>query len=130
MVYNEKKNSACTDNPYKDAVNKSFNDILMEAKQWFDYGRYDDQLLAIHSNYSLHDHKRFFPFTPMAQCTDIQCVGGECSDDDSKIICGIKQLSALDDCVIYSIGGNNEWQFEEDVSAKGFSIYAALLYIM
>ena len=53
----------------------------------------------------------------MTKCSDVSCVGGKCSEDDSKIICGIQQLKQ-NGCVIYSIGGNNEWQFELELLQK------------
>ena len=44
-------------------------------------------------------------------------MGGPCGSDTSKIVCGMKELthrtSANDEkCIVYSIGGNNQWQFE------------------
>jgi len=47
----------------------------------------------------------------------VECIGGECRFDTSKITCGA--ASALEaPCVVYSVGGNNQWQFEMDVLAK------------
>jgi hypothetical protein len=82
--------------------------------------------------YRKHDHQRFFPFAEMAKCKSPTCVGGACRKDDSKIVCGMEELqkqqteSTKKDkdtnntttpppCVVYSIGGNNEWQFELDL---------------
>jgi hypothetical protein len=61
-------------------------------------------------------HRRFFPFFPRAPCAALNCIGGECREDESKIMCGADALK--DGCVIYSIGGNNWWQFEEDLLQK------------
>ena len=70
-----------------------------------------------------HTHDRFFPFEPMATCRDLQEVGRDPKtkqgefDDDSKMICGMSddEVFQQEGCIIYSIGGNNEWQFEEDL---------------
>jgi hypothetical protein len=51
----------------------------------------------------------------MASCKDLQCIGGACSEDRSKIACGMDHLSRLDKCVVYSIGSNNFWEFEQDI---------------
>ena len=116
--YDTGKFHPCNTNPYKDAITKSFDEILTEMDRWLNYGSYSAQLDAIKSNTILtnHDHTRFFPFQVMAPCSNLVCVGGICSDDVSKFVCGMDRLVMLDECVIYSIGGNNEWEFEEDVS--------------
>ena len=67
-----------------------------------------------------HDHGRFFPFDIMANCTELACVGGPCRGDTSKIVCGMPELTHVrvtsarkdEKCIIYSIGGNNKWEFE------------------
>lgn len=108
--------SSCLTNPYKDVINKSFDMIIEEVNNWLNIKHHGyAHILAEDPSYSNHDHKRFFPFEVMGECTDLQCVGGECLEDHSKIICGMKYLNQVDDCVIYSIGGNNEWEFEQDL---------------
>jgi hypothetical protein len=67
-----------------------------------------------------HQHDRFFPFEPMAGCKDIQEVGRQKNlrrhfDDTSKMVCGLNELMAAPNCIIYSIGGNNQWEFEQDL---------------
>lgn len=68
------------------------------------------------------DHQRFYPFNPHVKCKDSDrtCVGGACGDDTSKIVCGLQNLRQVpeSDCIIYSIGGNNWWQFEQDALKK------------
>jgi Methyltransferase domain len=61
-------------------------------------------------------HLRFFPLTPVALCKNVTSVGGSELDDESKLICGINRL--VEGCVIYSIGGNNQWSFELDSLSK------------
>ena len=53
----------------------------------------------------------------MGECTQ-SCVGGPCKDDLSKIACGVNKEVMEAPCVVYSIGSNNQWQFEIDVLAK------------
>mmetsp|Transcript_38118 Transcript_38118/g.92254 ORF Transcript_38118/g.92254 Transcript_38118/m.92254 type:complete len:266 (-) Transcript_38118:2414-3211(-) len=54
----------------------------------------------------------------MNRCKNDQrkCIGGPCRDDRSKITCGISALQR--GCVVYSIGGCNQWEFELDILAK------------
>ena len=47
----------------------------------------------------------------MSNCSDIACVGGKCHEDTSKVVSGIRELQQKG-CVVYSIGGNDWWQFE------------------
>ena len=35
----------------------------------------------------------------------------------NKVLCGLEQLKEKQDCIIYSLGSNNEFDFEENVSA-------------
>lgn len=113
----------CITNPYKDSLNEPFDVILAKVQRWFDFEEaHHLQMLATNVQYaefySQHDHQRFFPFDVMAPCGDLQCVGGECSDDPSKIMCGLNHLSQIDDCIIYSIGSHNHWEFEQDMLKK------------
>lgn len=52
----------------------------------------------------------------MGNCNQT-CIGGECRHDLSKIACGVDK-DMVAPCVIYSIGGNNLWEFETDVLAN------------
>ena len=67
-----------------------------------------------------HTRYRFFPFQVMAPCSEDakSCVGGKCGDDDSKIMCGVDLLRSEQDCIIYAIGGDNQWDFEMDLLEK------------
>ena len=62
------------------------------------------------------DEKRFFPLNPITKChaKNVNCVGGECGSDQAKYVCGLKALPK-EDCIVYSIGSNNEWEFEMDI---------------
>lgn len=85
-----------------------------------------------------HDHKRFRAFEELASCLDEACIGGPCGSDTSKVMCGLAVLnggrgsaggeaaataaadaaSGKTGCVVYSIGGNNQWEFEMDILAR------------
>jgi len=65
-----------------------------------------------------YSHSRFFPFDPLVSCEKISCIGDQCGEDEAKIVCGLKHLQDDKDCVVYSIGGNNQWGFELDLIAK------------
>jgi hypothetical protein len=68
---------------------------------------------------SQHAHARFFPFDDnMASCESMVCVGGPCKGDQSKFVCGLNELRKEKTCVVCSIGGNNQWNFETDMLKK------------
>lgn len=105
---------ACASNPYKSAINEHFPTVVQTAQEWLNHQDAYNQI-AEQTIYTHWDHRRFFPFDPMASCKDLQCIGGACSEDRSKIACGMDHLSRLDKCVVYSIGSNNFWEFEQDI---------------
>ena len=112
----------CEANPYTGALHESLDEISARMNQWL------DAIASHHDRGDLEinrDHGRFFPFDSMATCTERDCVGGSCGSDTSKIVCGLRELSkntsSLADeetCVVYSIGGNNQWEFELDILKK------------
>lgn len=107
----------CTTNPYETSIKESFDDVLQTAQDWLNHlPAYES--IAERTIYTQHGHLRFFPFESMASCTNLQCVGGQCSQDRSKYACGISQLSGGEvesNCIIYSVGSNNVWEFEMDL---------------
>lgn len=72
---------------------------IRDAMYWKSYGKYT--------------HDKFDAFDVMAPC-QFNCTGA-CGADTSKIICGADTLREDPSCIIYSIGGNNNWEFEERV---------------
>ncbi|KAL7558373.1 hypothetical protein ACA910_007061 [Epithemia clementina (nom. ined.)] len=119
----------CTQNPYLAALADPAVSITKKVEEWLTHGRIIQGTIAADPTYDKHDHKRFFPFTPTTECLDKQCIGGPCSSDTSKIVCGLNQLKQVPSkgtnegtngehkCIIYSIGGNNLWSFELDLLA-------------
>ena len=109
--------ATCTNNPYMQAVNETFDELNRAAEDWLEnQDKYFRR--ATDAKYTAHDHQRFFPFDSMGTCTSLSCIGGHCSADASKIVCGMSHLSRLDSCTVYSIGGNNQWDFELDILEK------------
>ena len=107
----------CTDNPYMLSVNETFEELHKASKMWLT--NFPQHLLkAADDQYKAHDHQKFFPFESMGTCNEISCIGGKCSADKSKIACGISNLGRLDSCIVYSVGGNNQWEFELDILEK------------
>lgn len=75
-------------------------------------------------------HARFFPFEPMATCKDPTLVGAFLPEqkakrkrkdkDPSKLACGLSIdpiFQQAENCVIYSVGSNNNFRFEHHILA-------------
>ena len=96
------------------SVNETFEELQSVAKIWLANSS-QHLLRAAGNQYKARDHQRSSPFESMGSCNDISCVGGECSDDTSKIACGMSHLSRRDSCIVYSIGaiinGSSNWMF-------------------
>jgi hypothetical protein len=106
----------CWDNPYKASFHSSLESIRSQADTWLE--NMDSHLQqAAQEKMKNHTWERFFPFDAMVKCNS-SCVGNACEHDDSKIVCGIEQLATEQTCVVYSVGGNNQWQFELDLLQK------------
>jgi hypothetical protein len=48
-------------------------------------------------------------------CPSLRRVGGD--GDGGKLVCGLEFIPDDESCVVYSLGGNNEWDFESGVVA-------------
>jgi hypothetical protein len=108
----------CQENPYAGSLHSSLDGIRSQAKQWLEKKGMDSHLQrAAQEEMKQRTWDRFFPFEVMAAC-NTTCVGAECRDDKSKIVCGIEKLQTEEKCVVYSVGGNNQWQFELDILEK------------
>lgn len=123
-----KWNQLCYQNPYIGALQMTQNntDALIRASnsamEWINKKSKIDYRNAGLRQYFGQNHHRFFPFRKLAKCQSLSCIGGSCGDDTSKIVCGVEQLELKGQagykCIIYSIGGNNLWQFELDLLDK------------
>lgn len=109
--------SLCENNPYLAAL-EPLSIINKKIDDWF-LSLNELGAKSLETKMFAHDHERFFPFDELTTCKDKSCVGGKCSDDTSKIICGLNELNKLHErCVVYSLGGNNQWQFELSMLEK------------
>jgi len=112
----------CRNNPYVSALKDSLEVISQRAQVWLNSSS-AIALANLRKNPRTHrwNHRRFDAFEIMAPCNATSCVGGPCKSDESKIVCGLDSLQTTTDknedelCIIYSIGGNNRWQFEESM---------------
>jgi hypothetical protein len=109
----------CSQSMYAAGIASSLEDVAKQMDTWL--GNLDQHLTAASGkDMTLHDHARFFPFNVMAPCQNKSCVGGPCRTDTSKIVCGLERLKqetkmTSTKCIVYSIGGNNLWEFETDI---------------
>jgi hypothetical protein len=93
------------------SVQPSFDEISTKMDDWLEREtEIERDLVGLGEE---HDHKRFDAFAEMATCQKT-CVGGGCSDDQSKILCGLDSVRQSN-CVVYSIGSNNMWDFERSI---------------
>jgi len=114
--------AVCESNPYQGALKESLHEIAGKMDVWLEnIGDHHHKALT-DSQYFQQDHARFFPFNAdMTHCKEasISCMGGNCTADQSKIVCGLDELRKMkqddEDCIVYSIGGNNQWAFENDI---------------
>lgn len=105
----------CKQNPFVPSLSKSLAAISSEADNWIANQTEIMKDIQFRSN-GEHTHTRFEAFEELASC-DYSCVGGECNADRSKIICGLSTLNN-DQCVVYSVGSNNVWEFENEILQK------------
>ena len=109
LVSHVREDSLCHANPYASVLSQSLGAIRSRANNWL--ATMDEHLLlAAKPEMNKHDHARFAAAFPAMTDCQKSCIGGPCLSDESKIVCGLDRLQK--DCVVYSIGGNNQWQFE------------------
>lgn len=105
-------NRTCVENPYLSALTRTPESIGFYMDRWVS-PKYIEAYLNQAKTVRNKLHGLFFPFAPLVNC-NTSCIGGSCGDDEAKLMCGVNQLSE-DGCIVYSIGGNNLWQFELDL---------------
>lgn len=108
--------NVCRANPYLSTLKDNTSTIISRKLKWLQrlpqhYEEADTEKMMEHT------HARFGFFEEMAPCQPdkVVCIGGKCRDDTSKIACGTSRTTLSEGCVVYSIGGNNQWQFEQDI---------------
>lgn len=112
----------CTQNQYAKSLNMSLSDYVASMDDWLN-NMIEREHNVVKNSYGPgwrqdlpmpHTHKRFDAFQAMGSC-EMTCIGGECRQDTSKQVCGVDEGTMQAPCVVYSIGGNNQWEFELDV---------------
>ena len=62
-------------------------------------------------------HRRFDIMMPAVQevCSHLMRIGNQ--GDGGKLICGLDRIPHTEEtpCIVYSIGSNNQWDFETDI---------------
>eukprot|EP00977_Amphora_coffeiformis_P005467 scaffold1166_cov103-Amphora_coffeaeformis.AAC.1 len=108
----------CASNPYQDSLHTPLPQAAKKLEAWLQDG-YGTDLQLAETNPDLKRHTRerfqFFREFSDAQCGPSACVGGQCHEDEAKAVCGFDTLQQSHDCIVYSIGGNNQWRFELDI---------------
>lgn len=113
------ENRICTQNPYVSMLADSAETVTQRMDAWLEPSAYQAIMHEAKTNETWsYKWNPFRAFTAMTTCqaSERQCVGGKCRKDESKITCGLSNLQP--GCVVYSIGGNNQWAFEMDVLRK------------
>lgn len=108
--------NVCTANPYLSKLIDSGTTIAQRMDDWLSPARYNESIYQAQTNKTLQQAwNPFGAFQVVTTCdpTERQCVGGSCGNDKSKITCGLRGLQP--GCVVYSIGGNNQWEFESSI---------------
>jgi hypothetical protein len=107
----------CEQNQYAKSLNMSLEEFGQDMDKWLSNKVTIEKDLVFKTNGHPHTHDRFQAFQEMGSCEQT-CIGGACRRDVSKIACGVDTKNMEAPCVVYSVGGNNEWQFELDVLQK------------
>jgi len=107
----------CDQNQYVNSLSLPLTEYSQLMDKWFANRITIERDLTAETVGFAHNHKRFKAFEVMGECNET-CVGGPCKDDLSKITCGVQEGSMESPCVVYSIGGNNFWDFEIDILKK------------
>ena len=114
-TYNPKQ--LCDQNQYVNSLSLALSDYAELMDKWLANRITIEKDLTAETIGFEHDWTRFKAFEAMGGCNET-CVGGMCKEDESKITCGVQEGSMEAPCVVYSIGGNNKWDFEMDLLKK------------
>jgi len=120
----------CQENVYSNSLSLPLSKYGEHMDNWMSNRTQKEKELTVQTLGFEGGHKRFDAFEVMGAC-NTTCIGGACRKDTSKIVClgdndsvyeKNSSLSAAknygEPCVVYSIGGNNQWEFELDVLSK------------
>ncbi len=107
----------CKQNPFVKSLNMPLEAYATAIDTWIGNKIEIEKDLVAKTRNHEHNHERFEAFEVMGACNKLDCLGGACGDDQSKIACGARD-NLKGSCVVYSIGGNNWWDFELDILDK------------
>lgn len=110
-------NRLCVQNQYAKSLSLPLEENARLADNWIEHRTEHEKNLTALTIGHKHNHDRFQAFEVMGSCNQT-CIGGKCRADKSKIACGVNENNMEAPCVVYSIGGNNKWEFEEDILKK------------
>ena len=118
----EEKVQLCESNPFL----RHFNRQIIEEyeKKWLDWKRkHFTKTFQFLKNYAQTSGKVLgdFPMIvnpsmPILPCSDLKRYGN--SRDTGKQLCELKSLSVDDRCIVYSLGSNNDFQFEQAILSQ------------
>jgi Methyltransferase domain len=107
----------CERNPYLMSLVDNADSIASRMDLWLSRKHMKSARKEAKTNKELLiDWNRFnYGFPTLAKCRADErvCLGGPCTSDESKITCGVRRMNPS--CIVYSLGGNNQWAFEIDV---------------
>lgn len=109
----------CLQNPYSHGIVDSFETVAKRMDTWLEPSHFQHVVEEATNNDTWKiDWNIFTSIAVMTECKKSErlCIGGSCRNDESKITCGLRRLEQ--GCVIYSIGGNDQWAFEIDALEK------------
>lgn len=113
------RNRLCYQNPFASNLINSLDEISERMNAYLEPSFFEEIVHQARTNNTWTVKWNVFnPIQVMSKCQDSQrvCIGGECREDKSKITCGVPALKP--GCVVYSIGGDNNWDFELDLLEK------------
>jgi hypothetical protein len=126
----QRQRRICTQNPYLIGLEEDVQMIAQRMEEWLvphhvqqlkNDSHHYETLLSFKWNQFAFLH----PFTS-CQHDHIHCFGGPCGVEESKFTCGVMNTTSTTinnsndsnsnkKCIVYSLGGNNQWSFELDL---------------
>lgn len=116
-AYEDHSTRLCKQNPFVKSLSMPLEAYGTAVDAWIANKVQIEKDLVSRTRNHAHTHERFEAFEVMGACNQLDCIGGSCGHDLSKIACGTRD-NLKGSCVVYSIGGNNWWSFELDVLEK------------
>ena len=86
----EGEGSLCYQNPYKSSLRDPLDVVALRMREWLSPDKLAESYDQAKNDASLAqwNHKRFTFVSNMTSCNNFDCIGGQCRQDTSKIVCG------------------------------------------